>query len=133
MIRIDLAFDGSGFLHLCTIRGHAGYARKGYDIVCAAVSVLIRTGTKVLSGYPALNVRSGAPERGVFWMEVESPAGGAEFLDAAGTFLKEGFVSIAEEYPEFCTVTITEENRWHENEGEAAQKTGATRIPTVLV
>ncbi len=26
-----------------TVNGHAGYARVGYDIVCAAVSVLVQT------------------------------------------------------------------------------------------
>ena len=40
MISIALKRDKSGRIVACTIAGHAEYDEHGYDIVCAAVSVL---------------------------------------------------------------------------------------------
>jgi uncharacterized protein YsxB (DUF464 family) len=49
MIGIDAAFDKAGLLRFCEVRGHAMAGPAGYDLVCAAVSVLIRTAFRVLS------------------------------------------------------------------------------------
>lgn len=40
MIRIRVKRDKSGQIASLTINGHAGYAEKGQDIVCAAVSAI---------------------------------------------------------------------------------------------
>ncbi|MCL6453166.1 MAG: ribosomal-processing cysteine protease Prp [Alicyclobacillus sp.] len=40
MIQLDVWTSGSG-VHRFQLRGHAGYAEAGSDIVCAAVSVLV--------------------------------------------------------------------------------------------
>jgi hypothetical protein len=39
-------------------------------------------------------------------MEADYTPEGKEFLSAAGAFLIEGLVSVAEEYPDYCKITI---------------------------
>jgi uncharacterized protein YsxB (DUF464 family) len=106
MIGIDAAFDEAGLLRYCGVSGHAGAGPAGYDVVCAAVSVLTRTAFRVLSEREGITLRGGAPERGVFRMETEYQEAGKEFLAACGTFLVDGLASVAEMYPEHVTITI---------------------------
>jgi hypothetical protein len=70
--------------------------------------VLANTAFRVLSGRKGITVRGEAPERGEFWLEADCTAEGKEFLAAAGVFLSEGFLSVSEEFPEFCQVIIVE-------------------------
>jgi uncharacterized protein YsxB (DUF464 family) len=105
VIKAEVFLD-SGLLKSCRVSGHAGAGPRGGDIVCAAVSVLARTAMRALSGREGVMVRGEAPERGAFWLEAECTAAGREFLEAAGVFLIEGLVSVAEDYPDFCQVKI---------------------------
>ncbi len=41
MINIDFDIDDSGFVRAFSISGHSGFARKGKDIVCSSVSILV--------------------------------------------------------------------------------------------
>ncbi|AEF82342.1 ribosomal-processing cysteine protease Prp [Leadbettera azotonutricia] len=109
MIQAEVVLDG-GLLKSCRVQGHAGSGPKGSDIVCAAVSVLSRTVLRTLSRREGITVRSEAPERGILLLEAEGIGGSREFLAAAGAFLCEGLLSVAEEYPEFCQVTIERRN-----------------------
>lgn len=106
MIGIDAAFDGAGLLKFCEVRGHAAAGPAGYDIVCAAVSILTRTAFRVLSEREGITLRGGAPDRGVFRMETEYQEAGREFLAACGTFLMDGLASVAGMYPEHVKLTI---------------------------
>jgi uncharacterized protein YsxB (DUF464 family) len=106
MITAKVVLENRGLLRSCRVLGHAGAGGRGWDVVCAAVSVLVRTIARVLSGREGVTVRSGAPERGELWLEVEGTAESGEFLAAAGAFLSEGLLSVSGDYPEFCQVTI---------------------------
>jgi uncharacterized protein YsxB (DUF464 family) len=110
MIEADLVLESGELLKSCRVLGHAGAGKRGYDIVCAAVSVLTRTVVRVLSGREGITIRSGVPERGEFWLEVEGMAEDREFLTAAGAFLSEGLLSVSGEFPEFCQVKIERRN-----------------------
>jgi uncharacterized protein YsxB (DUF464 family) len=110
MIKANLVLEKGGGLRSCKVLGHAGAGRRGQDVVCAAVSVLVRTVARVLSGREGITVRSGTPEKGELWLEVESTVESGEFLAAAGAFLSEGLLSVSGEYPEFCQVTIERRN-----------------------
>ncbi|MDR0443891.1 MAG: ribosomal-processing cysteine protease Prp [Treponema sp.] len=109
---MEAVLDDDGVLRACKASGHAGAGKKGTDIVCAAVSVLMRTALGVLSGREGVVVRGGAPEPGSLWMEADYTAEGSnalhsrEFLSATGVFLLEGLKSVAQEYPENCRVII---------------------------
>lgn len=43
MVKVTLTYRDDGAIISCKISGHAGYDDPGYDIVCAAVSVLACT------------------------------------------------------------------------------------------
>jgi uncharacterized protein YsxB (DUF464 family) len=106
MIGINVVFDEAGLLRSCEVKGHAGAGPAGYDLVCAAVSILTRTAFRVLSEREGIILRGGAPERGVFRMETGCQETGREFLDACGVFLTDGLASVAEMYPEHVKLTI---------------------------
>jgi uncharacterized protein YsxB (DUF464 family) len=110
MIKAALVLENGGLLRSCRVLGHAGAGRRGQDVVCAAVSVLVRTVFRVLSGREGVTARSGARERGELWLEVEGTAENREFLAAAGAFLSEGLLSVSGEFPEFCQVKIERRN-----------------------
>jgi uncharacterized protein YsxB (DUF464 family) len=80
-------------------------------MVCAAVSVLAGTAFRVLPGREGIIIRGGAPEPGLFWIEADYTAGGRDFLFAAGEYLLTGLRFVAEEFPEYCTMTIRSERR----------------------
>jgi uncharacterized protein YsxB (DUF464 family) len=105
-----MAFDRAGLLKSCRVRGHAGAGKAGADIVCAAVSVLVRTALRSLSGRRGIEIRGAAPERGLLWMEAAYTAEGRDFLSAAGIFLAEGLKSVAEDYPAYCRVNFLTES-----------------------
>ena len=111
MIKAKLVLE-NGLFRACRISGHAGAGKQGYDIVCAAVSVLARTAYKVLSARVGITLRGDNPERGEFWMEAGCTALNdnetREFLAGVGAFLEEGLLSVSSEYPENCQVSIEE-------------------------
>jgi uncharacterized protein YsxB (DUF464 family) len=106
LIEVEAVLDESDVLRACTASGHAKAGKKGFDIVCAAVSALMRTAACALSDRKGIPLRYKAPEPGFFSIEADYTADGREFLYAAGVFLIEGFALIAEEYPQYCRLTI---------------------------
>jgi len=105
LIEIEAVLDENEILRSCRAGGHAGTGQRG-DIVCAAVSVLMRTAACALSDREGITVRYEAPEPGLFFLEAEYKAEGRDFLFASGVFLIEGLASVAEEYPGNCRLTI---------------------------
>ncbi|MCL2243275.1 MAG: ribosomal-processing cysteine protease Prp [Treponema sp.] len=110
MIEIEAALDNEGVLRACRAAGHAGAGKTGSDIVCAAVSVLMRTAFNALSNRKGIIIRGGAPDKGQMWLETgleaQDDGKGKDFLFAAGVFLLEGLKSVAQEYPDNCKITI---------------------------
>ena len=106
MIAIDITLDKAGMLHSCTARGHALAEQAGKDIVCAAVSVLLRTFLRCTGSQPGLSVSADTAKAGFIGFTAAATAQGRDFLHAAGSFLIEGLASVAEEYPAHCKLTI---------------------------
>lgn len=85
-----------------TVEGHAGYADKGEDIVCAGVSALAETaviGLRQVAGIkPAVTRQDG-------YLDVRLPTGlSAQAAAAAETILRTtiaGLRDIAKSYPEY--------------------------------
>ena len=100
MIEINAVLDEAGLLRSCTVTGHAIHT------VCGAVSILMKTALRVLFKREGIQTRGGASKPGVFWMNVDYTAEGRDFLFAAGTFLMEGLLSISQDYPDCCVITI---------------------------
>jgi uncharacterized protein YsxB (DUF464 family) len=106
LLEIEAVLDERGILQSCKASGHAKAGRKGTDIVCAAVSVLMRTAVRALSDRKGITLRYDAPEEGFLFLEANYTADGREFLYAVGVFLTEGLASVVEEYPQHCRLTI---------------------------
>ena len=98
MIKIDVVIEDDGTLRACKASGN--------DIVCAAVSVLIRTTLSVLSGRKGIVVKGDAPEKGEFWLEADYTAEGKDFLFAVGDFLINGLSSVTREFPDNCELNF---------------------------
>jgi len=106
VIEIEASLDESGTLRACSASGHAGAGVAGNDVVCAAVTVLMRAAVRALSGRDGITIRCDAPEPGFLFLEADCAERGREFLFAAGVFLLEGLASVAEEYPGHCSLSI---------------------------
>ena len=109
MINIEAVLEEDGTLRACRASGHAGAGKAGTDIVCAAVSVLMRTALSTLSEMEGITVRGGAPEKGQLWLEADYSAEGKSFLFAVGVFLINGLKSVEKEFPDNCKLVI---NSW---------------------
>ena len=100
MIRVELVLDSGGALVSASAQGHAHHGSPGTDIVCAAVSVLMRTTMACLEdGGVRLRVESAG--RGSLSMTVAA-CGRTDYplLRYAARFLQRGFGPLTAEYPD---------------------------------
>ena len=101
-----MVLDEAGLLKSCRVQGHAGDAKRGNNIVCAAVSVLTRAFVRAIAVRQDIKLRGDIPEHGNFLVEMDYTPEGRGFLAGAGAFLIEGLLSISTEFPDQCKVTI---------------------------
>lgn len=109
MIEVRLSRSSNGMLKSVTAEGHAGYARKGFDIVCSAVTVILRTTLQVLENTSGIELKSENPERGFLSFDVNVKEPGSETeqkLVYAGEFLEAGIGSLNREYPDYVNLLI---------------------------
>lgn len=88
-----------GFRFLCA--GHAGYAEKGKDVVCAGVSALcmaLDARMQTLSRSGVVKIRRREASDGIFLLEAEGAV--SESLET----VLAGLTPIAEQYPGFLCV-----------------------------
>jgi len=98
VIDVLVELDADSRLLSFEAAGHANHGIKGYDIVCAAVTILLRTTVRVLSSIEA-DVR--AEKRGNLQFRIlRSDDEQAERLRYAAEFLWLGITSLQEEYPQ---------------------------------
>lgn len=87
--------------------GHAGFDKKGSDIVCAAVTALTRTAMQTLAATAGIEFSATAQERGELKFAATVKEGlAAEKATAAkvkieflAEYLANGFKSLAKEFP----------------------------------
>lgn len=104
MTRILLERKKSGALVSCSACGHAGYALCGSDIVCSALTILLRTTAQVLSETDGIELKTDSIERGTLSFTVRSCVLNehAELcLKYAGIFLEKGLDSLKKEFPTY--------------------------------
>lgn len=106
---MSLAVAPAGNLVSAEASGHAGRGKPGTDIVCAAVTALLRTTLAVLSGGeggPAVQAetagRGSLAFRVTAFAEADMP-----LLRYAASFLREGIGQVAREYPEAVGMRVT--------------------------
>jgi uncharacterized protein YsxB (DUF464 family) len=104
MIRICLKRDNKSFIWKFSIKGHAGYAEHGKDIVCAGVSAIAYTALgalQELAGIRNFTEKSGSIECKIpkdISQDAKFKAG--IILDA----MTIGFKQIEQEYGDFVSV-----------------------------
>ncbi|MCR4627899.1 MAG: ribosomal-processing cysteine protease Prp [Treponema sp.] len=103
MTSIHLVCRPNGVLKSCRAEGHSGYGKKGTDIVCSAISILVRTALQTLEDLEGVCIESDLTTRGIVDFCVKqtefSETINAE-LAFAQKFLENGFSSLVSEYPE---------------------------------
>ncbi len=113
MTDILLVCDKEGCFRSVTALGHASFARKGKDIVCAAETIVLRTVLNVLKNTEGVNVNANTASRGTLAFSVEASVSSVEIterLKCMADFVREALTSLSEEYPEYVHLReITEE------------------------
>ena len=102
MTTVLLVCGSDGCFKSCSAKGHAFFAARGRDIVCAAETHLLRTALSVLEKTKDIRLSCDASERGslAFGVEVEGHSAElAERLRCTADFIREGISSLSQEYP----------------------------------
>lgn len=108
MTAVTLSTGRNGVLIKCQANGHACFSQKGSDIVCSAVTILLRTAMQVLSQNERVTVNADTSSRGnlAFCVEVKEDTPETEMcLKYTADFLRTGFTSLQKEYPENVSFT----------------------------
>ncbi|MBR1536904.1 MAG: ribosomal-processing cysteine protease Prp [Treponema sp.] len=109
MISIALSY-GKNCAIKCKANGHANFSKKGEDIVCSAVTVLLRTAAEVLSHTENVSLIFSAPGRGNLSFEASAKSESDKThlqIECIGDFLRTGLKALTKEFPE--NVVFTEE------------------------
>jgi len=112
MIRAKIVVDGGASLLSFKATGHAAAGDRGYDIVCAAFSVLARTAYRSLSALPGIELRGAAAGPGSLSFEVVRSASSPERAAGIVDFLIAGMGDLARDYPEAVEFEIVRD--WKE-------------------
>lgn len=91
--------------------GHAGFAEKGYDIVCASVTILLKTAVLSLknkeNSCSGLKIKAKAEQTGELTLEVlRCSERDYSYLAALADFLLTGLSSICREYPSHVNLKV---------------------------
>ena len=115
MIQIVMNCTKNGELVFCEAKGHSLFSVKGSDIVCSAVTSLLRTSLYVLESNDSVTVKASATERGMlsFGVEKKSEDEKASYLLMhSKDFLEKGLTLICEQYPENVSLKINFDEKW---------------------
>ena len=112
MVTVELTARSNGAFVSCASEGHAGCGTAGNDLLCAAVSMLLRTTASALEETADMSVVATAPQRGAFAFS----ASGMTNTDVADsqlvfvyTLLRSGLRALEREYPgHICVKEIQE-------------------------
>ncbi|MDO5716547.1 MAG: ribosomal-processing cysteine protease Prp [Tissierellia bacterium] len=109
MINISLLKRGEKFCGF-SIRGHAGYADKGEDIICAAVSILSHTLYRSLLHSLSFEEKEviASQEDGTMDMWIDGPLD--DRTELLFSFFLEGIQSLVDEYGDYVMYEIKEEH-----------------------
>jgi len=101
MISIEVQWDGNNCIRRLKASGHAGWDRKGKDIVCAAVSNDLRTAAQLLEAKEGIRLSGESRERGELSFTVEKINDDtADWLKGISDFLTFSLVQLEKEFPQ---------------------------------
>ena len=108
MVQVRLGLSQDGLLLSCSAEGHAGFAPKGRDIVCAGLTTLLKTVLQQLETKSGIDLQTVMGKRGLLAFRIlnKDLTVYADFLTFAGTFLQQGIQNLAEEYPKHVSMRV---------------------------
>jgi len=107
LIKISIWLDNAGLFSGIKATGHSGAAAAGQDIVCASVSILLRTLARSLEQKEGFILNGSADVRGDFFLEIDVDKDGLSgWLEGLTAFIVTGLKDLEEEYPRYCSVNI---------------------------
>lgn len=105
MIIVAVVYDRSDMIECVSVSGHASGLKKGGNIVCAAVTALVRTAARLLEELPGVDVSGGPGERGEFELCVDVvDKRRVEYVKAVGDYLITGIKDLRDEFPDDCLI-----------------------------
>jgi uncharacterized protein YsxB (DUF464 family) len=108
MITAVAVVDSSSCLIRLDVTGHADFSKTGEDIVCSAVSILIRTAGRVLLSRFGKQCCVALDEKGSFKLEVLKISDGRrEWMKGITEFLLNGLSDLEKDYSAFVNLEIT--------------------------
>ena len=111
MIKVEMMQTDKGYSVAAS--GHADYAPKGQDIVCAAVSVLLQTlANKVEEAARQKQLESSCVQHGESFVVQAKPSGGMTGIMVAAwyDFVEEGLSELAGQYPDHVELYIYDDS-----------------------
>ena len=111
MIKVEMTQTEKGYSVAAS--GHADYAPKGQDIVCAAVSVLLQTlANKVEEAARQKQLESSCVQHGESFVVQAKPSGGMTGIMVAAwyDFVEEGLSELAGQYPDHVELYIYDDS-----------------------
>ena len=107
MIFLEISLYPNGCINCLKARGHSNSGKKGYDIICAAVTALTRTTARLLSEDKSIVVNGNAPEPGMLDITIQAlPAARTEWIKGITDFLLKGLFDLKEEYPDRLNIKL---------------------------
>lgn len=103
MIRVRIKKDSMHNIQSIRVSGHANYAPRGQDIVCAAVSTLLQTVGYSLIGREETMTQVDFEYYGVGSIEIGNPTRESHLITGA---FELGATKLAEQYPEHVSVEM---------------------------
>ncbi|MBI9098177.1 MAG: ribosomal-processing cysteine protease Prp [Spirochaetaceae bacterium] len=108
MISAAAVIDDSLCLVELDVNGHADFAERGSDIVCSAVSVLVRTAGRIVLSQLLNGCEYESDGKGSFQLKlVKIPDGKQEWMRGITEFLLNGLSDLEKDYPAFVKLEIT--------------------------
>lgn len=103
MIELDIYRDGRGMINAYRVRGHAGYAASGSDIVCSAISALTQAPLVGLERHLKLKPAYKADQEGGV-LEVALTSAPDALTQAILETMRYGAESVARQFPQHVRI-----------------------------
>ncbi|MCL2791910.1 MAG: ribosomal-processing cysteine protease Prp [Spirochaetaceae bacterium] len=110
ILKIDLCLNSNNIIKYVTAEGHAGKSPAGENIICAAVSVLLRSAYRTIVKNSKVEACINAKSEGsLYFRVIQYEESQAEWLKGISDYLLTGIKDIKTESPDSIKIIITVE------------------------
>ena len=109
MIVVTVVIGDKEIIERVSVSGHAFGLEKGGNIVCAAVTILLRTAARLLENISGVEVSGGPAERGEYELRIgHVDISRRCYVKTVGEFLLQGIKDLGTEFPDDCMLEETQ-------------------------